>query len=449
VVTLNRACADDTEATRLHSPDTEQVKPPRCVIKSLFAQYGSGFCEISAASFAINCQNDRRFKPIELFKRKLLLHFGRSMNTVAVSAEAAHFGLVTLRQEYVYVTGGLTTGILLSQIVYWHKPGKNGSSKLTVMRDGRLWIAKTREKWCDETGLTLEQYKRAINLLKIHGLVELKIMKFNGQPMTHVRLCEEVLKASLDLVSGVKDITQMGLEPPSEWSLPHHSNGVIPATPYTKTKAEITAESTSCEQATLAKQQAEKSLEKRPGLRKKANLVESLKNKEKAKTAAYGDKTEVNLQSFWRQKVAEVTQELQLSMTMKDLGQLKQIRIALGDQTVSVVGYVIEQWWKFSQQVKAEDGLKSVPTRPQIWFLLKYKGIAFKMYLQSITEKTAEQAKPSPQEVAVPEPPKPASASDDDKPYKPSWEEAQAHIAEVEAAWESAKNANHGQEAHA
>ena len=53
------------------------------------------------------------------------------------------------------------------------------------------WIAKTREQWMEETGLTLKQYKRAIGVLKKKGLIQIKIKRFKGVAMSHLRLTED------------------------------------------------------------------------------------------------------------------------------------------------------------------------------------------------------------------------------------------------------------------
>ena len=55
-----------------------------------------------------------------------------------------------MRPECVTMGGDLVVGALLSQIVYW-------STRMEVFIDGVYWIAKTREQWIAETGLTLEQ----------------------------------------------------------------------------------------------------------------------------------------------------------------------------------------------------------------------------------------------------------------------------------------------------
>lgn len=102
-----------------------------------------------------------------------------------------------IHPELVAVAGDLVVGALLSQIVYWHLPSADGSSKLKVKRAGHLWVAKTREAWVAETCLTMKQYKRAIRVLRAKGLVEVRTMLFAGIAMTHLRLNVEALQSAL------------------------------------------------------------------------------------------------------------------------------------------------------------------------------------------------------------------------------------------------------------
>ena len=93
------------------------------------------------------------------------------------------------KKMYIDIAGDLIAGILLSQIVYWYLPSKdNGATKLRVVKDGELWLAKGRDDWWEECRITAYQFDRAIKVLCDIGIVEKKIFKFNGNPMIHVRI---------------------------------------------------------------------------------------------------------------------------------------------------------------------------------------------------------------------------------------------------------------------
>jgi hypothetical protein len=67
-----------------------------------------------------------------------------------------------------------------------------------VKRDGVYWIAKTREEWCEETCLTLRQYRRCISVLIERGLIEMQVKRFKGVAICHVRLLIDSLEKSLN-----------------------------------------------------------------------------------------------------------------------------------------------------------------------------------------------------------------------------------------------------------
>ena len=73
---------------------------------------------------------------------------------------------IDFKVEYVDVAGGdVEAGLLLSQILYWCLPSKTGRSKLTVERDGRLWIAKELHEWYRETRLKRAKFNGARQVL--------------------------------------------------------------------------------------------------------------------------------------------------------------------------------------------------------------------------------------------------------------------------------------------
>jgi hypothetical protein len=68
-------------------------------------------------------------------------------------------------------------------------------------------------------------------------------------------------------------------------------------------------------------------------------------------------------------------------LTPKQLGQLRDLRTALGELTRDVIDWMTEpvHWWRFGQQVRAESGLQSAPPSPHVGFLLMHRGRALKV----------------------------------------------------------------------
>ena len=103
--------------------------------------------------------------------------------------QAENDGFYTKKMYIDIANGDLLAGILLSQIVYWYLPSKDSTAtKLRVVKDGELWLAKGRDDWWEECRITAYQFDRAIKVLCDIGIVEKKIFKFNGNPMIHLRI---------------------------------------------------------------------------------------------------------------------------------------------------------------------------------------------------------------------------------------------------------------------
>lgn len=101
--------------------------------------------------------------------------------------EASTKDTIDFKKIYVDVAGDLVSGLMLSQIIYWHLPAqKTGKTKLRVKRNGRLWIAKTHADWWDEIRITAKQAARAIDRLESRGLIDVELFKFNGAPTIHI-----------------------------------------------------------------------------------------------------------------------------------------------------------------------------------------------------------------------------------------------------------------------
>ena len=95
---------------------------------------------------------------------------------------------IDFKKIYVDMAGDLIAGLMLSQIVFWHLPNKEGASKLRVEKNGKMWVAKQRADWYAEIRITPKQADRALKLLEMKGLIETQLYKFNGTPIKHIRV---------------------------------------------------------------------------------------------------------------------------------------------------------------------------------------------------------------------------------------------------------------------
>lgn len=106
--------------------------------------------------------------------------------------EYASSDTIDLKRIYCDVAGGLNQGLLLSQIVYWRLPSKRGApTKLTINREGRLWLAKADRDWYGEIRLTKEEAAAARKILEARGLIICRTWKFGGNTCTHISLNED------------------------------------------------------------------------------------------------------------------------------------------------------------------------------------------------------------------------------------------------------------------
>lgn len=105
--------------------------------------------------------------------------------------EQATRDCIDVKKIYVDMADDLVAGILLSQIVYWNLPNKEGKTKLRVQKDGVLWLAKSREDWWNECRIKPRQFDTAFKKLEDQNLVEKKIFRFDGNPTLHIRILWE------------------------------------------------------------------------------------------------------------------------------------------------------------------------------------------------------------------------------------------------------------------
>lgn len=122
------------------------------------------------------------------------------MNTFSefLNWERASRDTIDVKRVYIDMAGDLVAGIMLSEIVYWHLPSRDGANdKLTVERDGHRWLAVRHEDWWDRVRISPKQAERAISLLARRGLIEKALYKFDGAPTVHLRIVETEFLSAL------------------------------------------------------------------------------------------------------------------------------------------------------------------------------------------------------------------------------------------------------------
>lgn len=88
--------------------------------------------------------------------------------------------------------------VLLSQLLWWHQPAKDGGPKLSYVRDGHRWLVRRDDAWARETRLTLKQVRRAKSVLVNLGVVECRAFRISGAPTSAWRPRHEAIRALRD-----------------------------------------------------------------------------------------------------------------------------------------------------------------------------------------------------------------------------------------------------------
>lgn len=93
------------------------------------------------------------------------------------------------------------------------------------------------------------------------------------------------------------------------------------------------------------------------------------------------------LASIWQQRMKERFGISIPKFTGKEYGQLKVLIQHLGAQTPLVMDWAIDtvNWWHFCQRARSLHHLKFVPDRPEVGFLLQFRGHA--LYLMKASPK--------------------------------------------------------------
>lgn len=166
---------------------------------------------------------------------------------------------IVVRKVHIDIAGDLVSGILLSQIVYWHLPSKRSESRLRIQRDGRYWLARKDKDWWDELRLTADQVRRARKVLSDKKIIECRNFKFGGTPQLHYAINQEqYLKAYESAIASefakamepetASDLGSSpnppGLQPETDLGSSPNPPGLQPNSLYTKTTTETTTEST-------------------------------------------------------------------------------------------------------------------------------------------------------------------------------------------------------------
>lgn len=305
---------------------------------------------------------------------------------IAVAVEPEEDGVYIPNLFLRLFPGDLNTAALLSQIFYWYRPSKNtGLSKLRVSKGGVWWLVKSSKNWESEVGLTSDQSRRSLSVLRDMGIITTQVMGYAGAPTLHLRFSFIVGKQTLKSPEQVLTLSGVSL-PISGISQMHLPNSPDASGIFSKSNTETTTQTTT--QTTNAMNAQDILQAKKQGTPGKP---ENLKTEAKGPTA---------LALLWKKRVSLEEGGFVKPLTGKQVGQLKHVHAALGDKAMPVLDWCLQNWITFLLAVRAAKGLSTFPEKPDTGFFCSYYDIAINCIAK------AEAKKSPPALVVTPPPPK-------------------------------------------
>lgn len=268
--------------------------------------------------------------------------------------------------------GDVQAALLLSQIAFWCRSAKDGSTKLRVKKDGLLCLAKSALDWHAELGLTAKQSRRCIEVLRSHGIIETTVRRFNGSPTTHIRLTTK----GTEIVNGVCGHV-------------HLPSGANPTYQQVNSITEDTAEKT-----TDMKPAGKPAKHSGEGEEKQG--TEDTKEVQKP-----SQPMKLALGNFWNELLEKKFNATTKPLTKKELGQLSQFQSKLGELAKPLLEFVFSDWYKFTYRVKWNRGLSSTPVRPVVGFMLANFDVALELMKEKEASIAAAKAMAKQNEVAT------------------------------------------------
>jgi hypothetical protein len=302
--------------------------------------------------------------------------------------------------------GDLAAALLLMRIADWFKSA-------TLKRGGREWVVKTRNEWCEDTGLSVGQYNRAIAWLKKLEIVAVEQHLFGKthQKLAWIRLEPATLDSIIGKTGSVTYATA-GSTKSGITQIQNNTENNTDSNSFGITKPPIVPQS---EGVVPGEDEM-----------KTKDVIEKYSSPKKSPTPhsppSHG-RSAMALGGVWQKALAVTAGGFQPSLTMKQLGQLKQIgKQCPPGKAGAWLDHTVAQWQDFVLQTKANYSLDQVPLVPDIGFVLKYIGEFVKFNLPapepSATKMVVEAPKPAPvQLIAM-------------SPKKATLEELQAILAE-------------------
>lgn len=308
---------------------------------------------------------------------------------------------------------GRNAATLLGQIDFWSKK-VTSPHPCVVRRDGYVWIAKSREVWCEEIALTFKQLKTVLSVLTRLGVLISERHLHHNRVTAFLRIEEDVRnqgkKGPIDkALEGPNDRHQKG---PNSWA-PEGPNIYLEKEKEKNISVGFATPPISEKKNKIRKGQKVPNpvcgVAEIPSDKTWIKKLDTDRNK-----GSKPGQLELAFKTAWSETYPG---EYLTPMTSKQLGQLKQFAAASPPgQASKVIDWCVRNWSIFTSFAEYNHGAFKSPKRPTVGYLLQNVQSA----VNGSKEHTQTPEKPSmPQKqvfqlLSAPEPPQPPQPIDPD-----------------------------------
>lgn len=163
-----------------------------------------------------------------------------------LASEATTHDKIEVKRIYIDLNdGNLYDGVIFSQIMYWHGSNReNGKPRMTIEREGQLWLAKGYGDWFVECRIGEATARQCISRIEKRGLIVKKLWKFDNAPMVHIRIDWDSLEEQLkwicgDISNGFDTTYQIGIDTTPQMDLIPEVKSLTDTTASTTTETKI------------------------------------------------------------------------------------------------------------------------------------------------------------------------------------------------------------------
>jgi hypothetical protein len=235
-----------------------------------------------------------------------------------------------------------------------------------VVKDGRLWLAKSNVEWAAEVGLSRRQVDRCMQVLRDKQMIETEVYKFNASPTLHMRYTGSIDPESV-----------LQRKPKDEvLTVPFAPTGAIHSTatcnPFHPQVQSLTCNTTGNTNMISIKRVASST-----PVSAKEMLQQFKQGQTETKVGGV-----LAMKTTWK-KLQPEHLGFQKELTAKELGQLKNVHKALGDQALEVMRWALTNWQKFTSEVGAAKGLAQQPVNPHVGYFSAHYDVAVNLMNKS------------------------------------------------------------------